>query len=209
MNKEKGILIKKVRCYAGSVKNPVDIRTHRDVSRKEYKRTFHVQNDENYLLAIYEGIVKGKPKREFELVRNIDAAKYFKASTDRADYPSIVPEKSPKGYPLKHKLTVGKMVILYEASPEEIDFGNIEDLGKRLYKITGLSYLPVNAGYGTIVMRHHQEARMAKEIKISKGAFMKDGEYRPSIFLYHTQFHALVEGEDFEINALGKITLKH
>ena len=209
MNKEKGILIKKVRCYAGSVKNPVDIRTHRDVSRKEYKRTFHVQNDENYLLAIYEGIVKGKPKREFELVRNIDAAKYFKASTDRADYPSIVPEKSHKGYPLKHKLTVGKMVILYEASPEEIDFGNIEDLGKRLYKITGLSYLPVNAGYGTIVMRHHQEARMAKEIKISKGAFMKDGEYRPSIFLYHTQFHALVEGEDFEINALGEITLKH
>lgn len=209
MNKEKGILIKKVRCYAGSVKNPVDIHTHRDVSRKEYKRTFHVQNDENYLLAIYEGIVKGKPKREFELVRNIDAAKYFKASTDRADYPSIVPEKSPKGYPLKHKLTVGKMVILYEASPEEIDFGNIEDLGKRLYKITGLSYLPVNAGYGTIVMRHHQEARMAKEIKISKGAFMKDGEYRPSIFLYHTQFHALVEGEDFEINALGEITLKH
>ena len=127
----------------------------------------------------------------------------------QAPYPSIVPEKSPKGYPLKHKLTVGKMVILYEASPEEIDFGNIEDLGKRLYKITGLSYLPVNAGYGTIVMRHHQEARMAKEIKISKGAFMKDGEYRPSIFLYHTQFHALVEGEDFEINALGEITLKH
>ena len=209
MNKEKGILIKKVRCYVGSVKNPVDIRTHRDVSRKEYKRTFHVQNDENYLLAIYEDIVKGKPKRDFELVRNIDAAKYFKSSTDREDYPSIVPEKSSKGYPLKHKLTVGKMVILYESSPEEIDFGNIEDLGKRLYKITGLSYLPVNSGYGSIVMRHHQEARKAKDITTSKGAYKNEGEYRPSIFLYHTQFNALVEGEDFEINALGEVTLIH
>ena len=209
MNKEKGILIKKVRCYVGSVKNPVDIRTHRDVSRKEYKRTFHVQNDENYLLAIYEDIVKGKPKRDFELVRNIDAAKYFKSSTDREDYPSIVPEKSSKGYPLKHKLTVGKMVILYESSPEEIDFGNIEDIGKRLYKITGLSYLPVNSGYGSIVMRHHQEARKAKDITTSKGAYKNEGEYRPSIFLYHTQFNALVEGEDFEINALGEVTLIH
>lgn len=209
MNKEKGILIKKVRCCVGSVKNPVDIRTHRDVSRKEYKRTFHVQNDENYLLAIYEGIVKGKVKRDFELVRNIDAAKYFKSSTDRDDYPAIVPEKSSKGYPLKHKLTVGKMVILYEASPEEIDFGNVEDLGKRLYKITGLSYLPVNSGYGTIVMRHHQEARMAKEIKTKNGVFKNGEEYRASIIMLHTQFHALVEGEDFEINALGEITLKH
>ena len=209
MNKEKGILIKKVRCYVGSVKNPVDIRTHRDVSKKEYKRTFHVQNDENFLLAIYEDFVKGKTKREFELVRNIDAAKYFKASTDREDYPSIVPEKSPKGYPLKHKLTVGKMVILYEASPEEIDFSNIEDLGKRLYKITGLSYLPVGNGYGSIIMRHHQEARMAKEIKTKNGTFKNGEEYRASIFMLHTQFNALVEGEDFEINALGDITLKH
>ena len=208
MNKEKGILIKKVRCYVNGLKNPVNIRSQRDVSAKEYKRAFHVQNEENYLLAIYEGIVKGKPKTEFELVRNIDAAEYFKSSTDCNDYPSIVPEKSPKGFPLKYKLTVGKMVLLYESSPEEIDFGNLSDLGRRLYKITGISYLPVGTGYGTIVMRHHQEARMAKEIGITKGAFKNGDRYRPSVFLYHTQFHALVEGKDFEINALGEITLK-
>lgn len=208
MNKEKGILIKKVRCYVNSVKNPVDIRSHRDVSDKEYKRTFHVQNDENYLLAIYEGIVKGRTKTEFELIRNIDAAMYFKSSTDRDDFPSIVPETSPKGYPLKHKLTVGKMVILYETTPEEIDFGNIAALGRRLYKITGLSYLLVGSGYGTIVMRHHQEARMAKEIKAKNGSYKNGEELRPCIIMLHTQFHALVEGEDFEINALGEITLK-
>ena len=207
MNKEKGILIRKVRCYANGVKNPVDIRSHRDISDKDYKRSFHVQNDENYLLAIYEDIVKGKVKTEFELIKNIDAAKYFKSSTDREDYPSIVPEKSPKGYPLKHKLTAGKMVILYETSPEEINLCDTADLGRRLYKITGLSHLPVGNGYGSIVMRHHQEARSAKEIKQKNGAFKNGEEYRPQIIMLHTQFHALVEGEDFEINALGEITL--
>ena len=209
MNKEKGILIKKVRCYANGIKNPVNIRSQRDLSVKEYKRAFHVQNDENYLLAIYEGIVKGKPKTEFELVRNIDAAEYFKTSTDRNDFPSLVPEKSPKGYPLKYKLTVGKMVLLYESTPEEIDFGNMADLGRRLYKITGLSINPVGNGYASIVMRHHQEARMAKEIKQKNGAYKNGEEYRASIIMLHTQFHALVEGKDFEINALGEITFKH
>ena len=34
MNKEKGIKINKVRCYANSVKNPLHIRQHRDTSRK-------------------------------------------------------------------------------------------------------------------------------------------------------------------------------
>lgn len=208
INKEKGILIKKVRCYVNSIKNPVDIRSHRDASDKEYKRAFHVQNDENYLLAIYEGVVKGKIKTEFELVRNIDAAMYFKSSTDRDDFPSIVPETSPKGYPLKHKLTVGKMVILYETTPEEIDFYNVADLGRRLYKITGLSINPVGNGYGSINMRHHQEARMAKEIKAKNGAYKNGEELRPCIIMLHTQFHALVEGEDFEINTLGEITLK-
>ena len=101
------------------------------------------------------------------------------------------------------------MVLLYEASPEEIDFNSTADLGRRLYKITGISYLPVGKGYGSIVMRHHQEARMAKEIKAKNGAYKNGGEYRPSIIMLHTQFQALVEGEDFEINALGDITLKH
>lgn len=101
------------------------------------------------------------------------------------------------------------MVILYESSPEEIDFGNIEDLGKRLYKVTGLSINPVGNGYGSIVMRHHQEARMAKEVKTKNGAYKNGEEYRASIIMLHTQFNAFVEGEDFEINALGEVKQIH
>lgn len=208
MNKEKGIKIKKVRCYANSVRKPLNIRKQRDVSKKEYKQQFHVQNEGNYMMAIYEDIVKGKVKRDYELVKTIEAAEYWKKSTDRNDYPTIVPEKSKKGYPLKHKLSIGQFVLLYETSRTEINFNDTRDLTKRLYKITGLSYLPVGSGYGSISLRYHQEARMAKEIKVSKGAFVNTTEIRPSIFLYHTQFNALVEGEDFTINALGEIKLK-
>jgi hypothetical protein len=31
---------------------------------------------------------------------------------------------------------------------------------------------------------------------------------RPSLFLYHTQFNALVQGQDFEISDDGEITFK-
>lgn len=208
MNKEKGILIKKVRCYANNVNNPINLKQQRDLSVKDYKQSYHVANDGNYLMAIYEGQIKGKTKRDYELVKTIEAARYFKKSTDRQDYPSLIPEQSPKGLPLKHRLKIGQLVLLYENSPEEINFEDKADLVKRLYKITGLSYLNVGNSYGRIVMRYHQEARCDKDIKTTNGIYKNEQEYRPSILLYHTQFNALVEGEDFELNALGEIIPK-
>lgn len=210
MNKEKGVKIKKVRCFAADVKNPVNIRTQRDASEKDYKRQFHVKNESNYLLAIYEGEVKGKIKRDFKLVQNIEAAKFFKRSGEDKRNCTIVPEMSPKGLHIKCKLKIGTHVLLYENKATEINFENTVDLCKRLYVVSGLSILRVNANsYGTITLKHHQEARMAKDIKISKGAFHIDDEYRPAIFMLHTQFNALVEGEDFIITALGEIKLLH
>jgi len=84
---------------------------------------------------------------------------------------------------------------------------NIEDLSRRLYKITGLSYLPEGSGYGTIVMRHHQEARQAKDLKNKNGAYRNGEEYRGSILMLHTQFNALIEDLDFVINSIGEVKL--
>ena len=209
MNEEKGIVIKKVRCFANDVKKPINIRHQRDMSRKEYKQQYHVKNEGNYMLAIYEDVVKGKVRRDYELVKTIEAADYYRRSTDKSERLSLVPERSLKGFPLKWNLKIGQHVILYETSPDEIVISDKADVSKRLYVITGLSYLPVGTGYGSIVMRHHQEARMAKDVKVTKGAYKSNDSYRGSIFLYHTQFNALVEGLDFEINALGEIILKN
>ena len=209
MNEDKGIVIKKVRCFANDVKKPINIRHQRDLSRKEYKQQYHVKNDGNYMLAIYEDIVKGKIRRDYELVKTIEAAEFYRRSTDKGEYNSLVPEKSSKGYPLRWKLRIGQHVILYETAPDEIAFANKSDISKRLYIITGLSINPVGTGYGSIVMRHHQEARMAKDVKSKNGAFKNGESYRGSIVMLHTQFNALVEGDDFEINALGEIQLNN
>ena len=54
------------------------------------------------------------------------------------------------------------------------------------------------------------EARESKIIKKERkaGAYIDGEKYRAEISMSLSNFHALVEGEDFEINALGEITLK-
>lgn len=208
MNEEKQIPIKKVRVFTGSVTRPIHIRQHRDQSKHEYKRQYHVQNDRNYMMAMYVGQdKKGKEKREFELVNNITAANFYRRSNDRVPTDNqLVPLYSKSGYELRYKLKIGTMVLLYENSPEEVWELDKKNLQKRLYKVTGMSILVVSSNtYGRIYMLHHQDARPSSEVKITNGAFKVDKDFRSGIMLLHTQFKALVQGVDFEINELGEI----
>jgi len=210
MNKEKGIRINKVRCYADSVKKPLHIRQQRDLSAKEYKHQFHVVNDNNYLMAIYEGDVKGKIKRDFALVNNITAASYFKQSCRESNGKKLVPERSLKGnLPLLATLKIGTQVLLYENSPKDIQFDNPQDLVSRLYKIVGFSSMTITGNdYGVITLRNHQNAQQAKDVKYKNGKYRENEELRQGITLLHTQFKALVEGTDFEFNIIGEIIKK-
>jgi CRISPR-associated endonuclease Csn1 len=206
MNKEKGIEIKKVRIYVPTVTKPLNIRNQRDVSRKEYKRQYHVSNDSNYVLAIYEGMVKGNVKRSFELVNKLDAGKFFKRSTDRNDYPDLFPIVSSQGYELKYTLKVGTQVLLWEKKPDEIWELTNEQLKCRLYRVVGLSLKPAgDLTYGLITLRYHQEAKQAKDLKAKNGAFKAYEEHRPLIAMLNTQFNALIEGVDFELTLLGEV----
>lgn len=210
MNEEKHIPIRKVRCYQPSVTNPLHIRHQRDVSPKEYKRQFHVANDDNYLLAIYAGKdKKGKTKKTFELVNRLQAAQYFKTSNDKEMVGwNLVPEKSHEGYPLAFTLKIGTLVLLYEKTPDEVREATPNELSRRLYKVTGLSILnTVSSSYARITMVHHEEARQSKDVKVVNGVYKQGEELRPAILMLHTQMfdHALVQGYDFEINELGEI----
>lgn len=202
MNREKGIRINKVRCFSSVQKKTLDIREQRDISRHEYKRQFHVWNDSNYMIAVYEGEdSKGRIKREFEEVKNIDAANYFRKSNDSfSNNYGIVPRKSSKGYELIYRLKIGTMVLLYEKASEEIWELDKCQQQKRLYKITGISLSD-----GRLVLLHHQEARPASEVKQKDGAFFANEEFRPKIRMRLSQFKALINGVDFELNDLGEI----
>ena len=121
MNREKGIPIRKVRIFTPSVKHPIALKKQRDLSAKEYKRDYHVVNEGNYCTVIYEGQdKKGKTKRTFELVSNLEAAQYFKASADREARPDLVPQTDTNGFPLKYILKTGTMVLFYENTPAEL-----------------------------------------------------------------------------------------
>lgn len=215
MNREKGIPIRKVRIFTPNVIQPIALKKQRDLSDKEYKRDYHVANDGNYCMAIYEGHdKKGKPKRSFELVSNFEAAQYFKASADREARPDLVPLADANGFPLKCILKTGTMVLFYENSPAELYDCTPKELTKRLYKVTGMSALSLkrNNGkidkYGTLTLKHHQEARPASELKAKSGVWKTNEEYRPVISLLHTQLNAYVEGYDFELTVTGEIKFK-
>lgn len=216
MNEEKQIPIKKVRCYTPSVTRPLHIRVQRDLSTKVYKREFHVDNDKNYMMAIYIGHdAKGKEKRDFELLNNLQAACFYKTSNDHGTTGNpIVPIKSQRDFPLAYVLKKGTLVFLYESSPSEVYEAIQQELSRRLYKITELSTQKIKQSdksyyYGAIVMRHHEEARQSTEIKKQikpDGAYKQDEPLRPMIKMSHKQLRALVQGVHFEINELGKIT---
>lgn len=120
-----------------------------------------------------------------------------------------MPEKSASDFPLKQTLKIGTLVLLYETSPSEIDFSDPKDVAKRLYKVVGMSELPSGKNsYGVIKLRHHQEARPTGELKFQNKSFKNREPSLPAMLLLHTQFNALVEGQDFDLDITGKITLK-
>ena len=123
MNKEKNIKIKKVRCFTPTVTNPLHIRIHRDLSKKEYKQQYHVTLDGIYCMAIYEGEVKGKIKRTYEIINMIDAAAYFKESSkSNRQYPIAPVNKN--GLKYRCSVRTGTHVILLQSENEEI---NLDD----------------------------------------------------------------------------------
>ena len=212
MNKEKGIRINKVRCYV-KAKERLKIRQQRDLSTKEYKQFFCVENENNYLLAIYEGEVKGKKERDFCVVNNLDAAAYLKRSNKGKAAP-LVPERSAeRNLPLLAVLQRGTQVLFYEDSPEEILFDNPQDLVRRLYKVVGINTKrDVKKGktylYGNIELRFHQNAQKKDDVKMESGGYKNNEAPHQGIVLSHNQFKALVEGIDFEFNILGEIKKK-
>jgi len=222
------IFIKKVRIYTPTVTNPIQLKKQRDVSqkrRKPYKEYYHVANDANYLMAIYEGIdEKGNKKRDFELINNLQAGEYYKLSVQKYLKPQdinalegLVPSSKTTGklsLPLKGIIKVGSMVILWEKSPGEVWELEKTDIKKRLYKVVGLSINRIKSGkkvyeFGMIVLRFHQEARQASDLKTYDGEYNRDEPYISQRKLSHNQFNALIEGVDFILTPLGEIKQLH
>ncbi|MHB1105829.1 MAG: type II CRISPR RNA-guided endonuclease Cas9 [Lutibacter sp.] len=217
MNEEKGIPINKVRLY-GSVKNPLEIKEHVALSksRHEHKQKVYAVNDENYAMAIYEGLdKKGNIKRSFESVNYMDAGAYYKLSNKFNNDDSLVPLQHLKTQlPLKYEVKKGDLVLFYKENKAELNEIAINDLGKRLYKVIGFE------GDGRIQFRHHKTAMQQsssnkEELTIVK--FMVDNKLKnsqvdfenpvPWLRLRVSNCDFLLNKKEFEINAIGKINI--
>jgi CRISPR-associated endonuclease Csn1 len=219
MNEEKQIPINKVRIYANSVKNPLEIKEHSLLSKSkhEHKQKVYGQNDENYAMAIYE--LDGK--REFELINNFNLAKLIK--NGQGFYP-LNKEKEVKGKKVLIPITKsnnrdlvlkrGQQVVFFDKEVEKPkDISEIIDFKGRIYIIEGLSIQRIvrPSGkideYGVIMLRYFKEARKADDIK--KDNFKPDGAFRlsenkPTRKMNHSQFSAFIEGIDFKVLPSGK-----
>ena len=203
-NEAKCVYIKKVRIYTPSVTSPIHLKRHQMRSRFDHKQEYYVANDGNYCMAIYEGTdARGKTKRTFQIVNNLEAAKFYNGKTNRYD---LVPQSDSNDYPLKYILRTGTMVLFYENSPEELYDCSRAELSKRLYKVTGM------AADGRIKFTYHQEARDDKSISAECGmGFSSVDVHRPVARLRLTlgNLNMYVEGYDFEITVTGEIKFKH
>lgn len=218
MNQKKEVAINKVRLYANTVKNPLEIKEHCALSksRHEHKQKVYGQNDENYAMAIYE--LDGK--REFELINNFALSKLIKRG--QGNYP-LYKEKEIKGKKIRIPiaksnnrnivLKKGLQVIFYDTKIEKPkDISEITDLKGRIYIVEGLSINRVKSGnglyeFGVILLRYFNEARKSEDIK--KENYKPDGDFKlgenkPTRKMSPGQFTAFVEGIDFKVLPSGK-----
>lgn len=206
MNEEKRIQIKKVRVYISKTLSPIPIgnKQQRDLSKHEYKRPYYAVSNGNYCMAIYEGIdARGKTKRTFKIVNNLEAAKFYNGKTNRYD---LVPQSDSNDYPLKYILRTGTMVLFYENSPEELYDCSRSELSKRLYKVTGM------AADGRIKFTYHQEARDDKSISAECGMGISSVDVLNPVARLRLTLGSLnmyVDGYDFELTVTGDIKFKH
>lgn len=202
MNEEKMIPIKKVRIFAPTVTNPLIVKQQRFVSDIAYKKNVYACNDSNYAIGIYEGMdAKGKFKRSFKLINNLEAA-----SSINKEGNGLFKVSLDNGYRLLCVLKTGKMVIFYEDDKSEIFGASAEELSRRLYKLSGISISRIQQyEYGMMTFIHHKEARSSTDIKYRKGPWSSEDEYRAKIEINHNQLKALVEGYDFTMTGTGKV----
>ncbi len=199
-----GVSIKKVRCYAPTVASPIFLKPHRDKSKYEHKRNYHVMNDGNYLMAIYEGknILSGKIVRDFEIINMLEAGEQLKFSNRNLNALVKPSKRSGKGKNeieifLKATIRKGTMVLFYKKNPEEIWELTNEERVQRLYKVQKFDDRP------WITLRFHQEARGDKEIKDEINSENLIGS--PQLAIGLGKFNVLVEGYHFTLTHTGKI----
>lgn len=193
--------IRHVRCYAKAGRGELGYDTVLKIkqqtypSKHDHKKLYYVQNDENYLCLYYEGTMKGKFQRAFRLVNYFDIAQLHPESiTALVAEPEFSTFEKNAMMPLKAIIKRGTRVLLYKIIADEVRDLDCNELSKRHYVVYKFNAM----GTPNIYLRHHLEARKEADCDI------KDNYLN----LKASNFKALIEHYDFEVDPLGNIIFK-
>lgn len=187
------VYAKKIRIEA-HISNPIELKKQKDVSKKEYKQSYYVQNEENYFIALYRYTTeKGKIISDYIVSNLLNSVK--NKQTGDVLYPLKI-EKNGFVLSLYKVLKIGQIVIFQEDENEDVLSFPKDKLFSRIYRVAGIASKP--------------DGRVNFVHAIISGAFIKSKEQFPNgIEKYkrvsNSNLFILVEGKDFTISPTGEI----
>lgn len=182
------IPIKKVRCFQPTVTDPIHLKPHSHLSEHEHKQSYHVMNDGNHMVTIYEGIdKKGNMKRDFSIINMIQAA-------DKTNI--LNPDRG--ALKLRSTLIKGNCVLFYQNHPDELKKLLSKQLYKRMYQLVKFDKS------GRLYFRPHTEARPASDLQEQSSIDLNNP--CEQIVMSRNNWNFIVIGQEFELSKSGKIT---
>lgn len=157
-------VVKRVRTFEKSVKNPVAIKAHRDRKEgAEHKHWLWVMNNSTPLMAIYEN---EKGRRTHYVFSLLELTKLMQDAQGRHQLLGNIPRTHPvrAGFHLVERegkpyvLRVGQEVVLYTEDPDEVRWDDMKDMNSRTYVIRKLE------GDGRINLVNVLDARKDDEL---------------------------------------------
>jgi CRISPR-associated endonuclease Csn1 len=181
--------IKKVRLFQPTVTDPIHLKPHTHPSRHGHKADYHVMNDGNYMVIIYEGENRQKLTRDFEIHTMLDAA-------NGRDI-----EVSKNGLPIRCTLTKGALVLFYQNSRAELKGLPTSSLNRRLYQLVKFDKS------GRLYFRPHTEARPATELQ-EQSRFDFDLPIEQYV-VTRNGWDFIVAGQEFSLSVSGTVKFNY
>lgn len=134
-------IVKRVRTFEKSVKNPVAIKAHRDKKQgADHKHWLWVVNESAPIMAIYEN---EKGRRTHRLYSMLELTRFMADTEGRHNLLGHIPREHPErpGFHLVERnglpyvLRAGQEVVLYRDNEEEINWKDPKEVNRRTYVV--------------------------------------------------------------------------
>lgn len=178
----------------------MSIKAQTYTSRHIHKNEYLVQNEENYLFLLYEGLNdKNKTIRHYRILNLFDIAqlKIKDINTIKKEPEFQTIKKGKFELSLKVILKAGDKVIFYNESKDEITPENTKNRLYKLYKFNEM-------GSAFLYFQNHIEARTENDIEKTESTF-NSSIYQARLMLVLDKINCLFENIDFKIMPDGEI----